>query len=165
MRIDLCVMCRYGPDAGKFADHIVNAATSTAAASYNFSHLGLKAIAKRAAVDTTAAVVTSGGTAPASGTSSESSAGGVSTSQNLSSSHSDAKTCGDITSTTTIVDKLQLAEELAPPSVATPTVAPPTMATPTENTVASNIQISNEMSPATEAEDTKLPMPTPDISK
>lgn len=52
-----CSVCRYGADAAKFADHTLYATGNLAMTGYNVNHLGVKAIAKRAAKDTGKAVL------------------------------------------------------------------------------------------------------------
>ena len=48
---------RYGTDAGQFTQNVVFSAGNVAMAAHNLSHLGVKAIAKRTALDTGIATV------------------------------------------------------------------------------------------------------------
>ena len=48
---------RYGNDAGRITDNSLGAVTNIGFAAYNFSHIGIKAIAKRTAKDTGHALV------------------------------------------------------------------------------------------------------------
>ena len=49
--------CRYGKDAGELTEHTLFSAGNIAMTAYNANHLGVKAIAKRAAKDTGKAVL------------------------------------------------------------------------------------------------------------
>jgi len=49
-------LCRYGNDAGKFTEHVVQTAVGVAAASYNISNLGITVVARRAAADSVVAM-------------------------------------------------------------------------------------------------------------
>ena len=51
------VQHKYGAEAGQFAQDVAYTTTGAMAAGYNFSHLGLKAVAKRAAFDAAKEVV------------------------------------------------------------------------------------------------------------
>ena len=52
-----CIHFRYGKNAGELTEHTLYSAGNIAMTAYNANHLGVKAIAKRAAKDTGKAVL------------------------------------------------------------------------------------------------------------